>query len=88
MRIAWRDVSFLLTGDIEAKAERELLASGIDIQSTALKVAHHGSTTSSSPAFLAAVRPSVAVVSSGKDNVFGHPAPQVVQDLEAYADRV
>ncbi len=86
LRLVWRDVSFLLTGDIEAKAERALLDDGVDVRATVLKVAHHGSATSSSPAFLDAVRPSIAVVSSGKDNAFGHPAPEVVRELEAYAN--
>ena len=85
LRLVWRDVSFLLTGDIEAKAERALLADGVDLRATVLKVPHHGSTMSSTPAFLVAVRPSVAVVSSGKDNAFGHPAPEVVRELAAYA---
>ncbi|TAK73062.1 MAG: MBL fold metallo-hydrolase [Dehalococcoidia bacterium] len=85
LRLTWRDVSFLLTGDIEADAERALLAAGVDVRATVLKVAHHGSTTSSTPAFLAAVRPSIAVVSAGRDNAFGHPAQEVVREIEAYA---
>ncbi len=85
LRLSWRDVSFLLTADIEAPAERELLAGGADVRATVLKVPHHGSTTSSTPAFLAAVRASIAVVSAGRDNPFGHPDPEVVRDLEAYA---
>ena len=86
LRLTWRDVSILLTGDIEARAERALLADGVDIRATVLKVPHHGSRTSSTPAFLAAVRPSIAVVSAGRDNAFGHPAREVVRDLDAYAD--
>jgi competence protein ComEC len=85
VRISSGEVSFLLTGDIEAKAERALLAAGVDLHATVLKVAHHGSTTSTSRAFLDAVRPSIAVVSSGKDNRFGHPAPDVVDRLDGYA---
>ena len=85
IRISSGEVSFLLTGDIEAKAERALLADGVDLRATVLKVAHHGSKTSSSRAFLDAVRPSIAVVSSGKDNQFGHPAPDVVDRLDDYA---
>jgi competence protein ComEC len=85
LRLSWRGVSFLLTGDIEARAERELIATGADLRATVLKVPHHGSTTSSTPAFLNAVRPSIAIISSGKDNPLGHPARQVVHDLDAYA---
>jgi competence protein ComEC len=82
--LVWRDVSFLLTADIEASAERSLLNDGIELQSTVLKVGHHGSKTSSTDAFLAAVHPAVSVVSSGKDNQFGHPAAEVVERLAPY----
>lgn len=84
VRVSWRDVSFLLTADIEAKAERALLNDGVDLRATVLKVGHHGSKTSSTSGFLAAVRPEVSVVSSGKNNPFGHPAPEVVDRLSAY----
>lgn len=86
LRLSCGDVSFLLAADIEAPAERALLADGVDLRSTVLKVAHHGSKTSSTAEFLAAVRPRIAVVSSGKDNPFGHPAPEVVGRLDDYAD--
>ncbi len=85
LRIVWGEVSFLLTADIEAKAERALLDDGGDLHATVLKVPHHGSKTSSSRAFLDAVQPRIAVVSSGRDNPFGHPAPEVVDRLDGYA---
>jgi len=81
LRLVWGDVSFLLTGDIEADAELALVASGVELQSTVLKVAHHGSRTSSSATFLAAVRPSISVVSAGQDNPFGHPHEEVARRL-------
>lgn len=84
LKLTWRDVSFLLAADIEAPAEKALLASDQDLRATVLKVAHHGSRTSSTRAFLDAVRPSVSIVSSGKDNQFGHPAPDVVHRLDDY----
>jgi competence protein ComEC len=84
IRVAWLDVSILLTADIEARAERALLNDGVDLGATMLKVGHHGSKTSSTPEFLAAVNPAVSVVSSGKDNPFGHPAPEVVDRLAGY----
>jgi len=67
----------LLTGDIEAAAEARLLGGRAPLASTILKVPHHGSRTSSGPAFVAAVRPEVAVLSVGADNRYGLPAPAV-----------
>jgi competence protein ComEC len=81
-RLAMAQVSFLLSGDIEEAAEAALVASGQELTSTALKVPHHGSSTSSSVAFLNAVNPKLAVISVGADNRFGHPAPQVLERLE------
>lgn len=72
----------LLTADIEAAAERWLLASGQPLAADALVVPHHGSRTSSTPAFIEAVSPSVAVVSAGANNQFGHPHPEVVRRYE------
>ncbi|HYM16547.1 MAG TPA: DNA internalization-related competence protein ComEC/Rec2 [Dehalococcoidia bacterium] len=85
VRLSYGGVSFLFAADIEAKAERALLNAAVDVGANVLKVAHHGSNTSSTAEFLAAVRPAVAVVSSGKDNQFGHPAAEVVARLQRYA---
>ena len=68
----------LFTGDIEEKAERAIMRSGADLHATVLKVPHHGSKTSSSTGFLLAIHPSLAVISVGKDNRYGHPHPAVV----------
>jgi competence protein ComEC len=75
--------SFLLTSDIEAAGEQALLASGAPLGATVLKVAHHGSRTSSGAALLRAVHPAVAVISVGARNTYGHPDPGVVARLEA-----
>ncbi len=82
MRVDYAGRRLLLTGDIEAAAERELLASQVDLSADILKVAHHGSKTSSSAAFVAAVRPSVAIVSGvpGRRSMPPHRAP--LQRLE------
>ena len=80
-RIAYGANSFLLTGDLEAVMERRLLSDGRLIHSDVLKVGHHGSKTSTSPAFLAAVSPSVAVISAGFENSFGHPHRDVLTRL-------
>ncbi|WP_370681644.1 DNA internalization-related competence protein ComEC/Rec2 [Comamonas sp. GB3 AK4-5] len=69
----------LLTGDIEAPQEAALLRSGQRLTADLLLAPHHGSRTSSSPAFVAAVAPRTVVVQAGYRNRFGHPAPQVVQ---------
>lgn len=82
LRVQSRAGSVLLTGDIEAKAEQALIdaqSGAAALRSNVLYVPHHGSKTSSSPPFLAAVRPEVAIVSAGKFNPFGHPSPVVLQ---------
>ncbi|MEX2159335.1 MAG: ComEC/Rec2 family competence protein [Dehalococcoidia bacterium] len=81
LKLEWRGVSFLLTGDMEAAAETALVASGEDARATVLKLAHHGSQSSTSPLFLEAVRPELAVVSVGANNTFGHPSPVVLDRL-------
>ncbi|HZP58294.1 MAG TPA: ComEC/Rec2 family competence protein, partial [Dehalococcoidia bacterium] len=85
LRLTYGDVRMLFTADIGADAERALLADGADLRADVLKVAHHGSATSSTARFLDAVRPRLALVSAGRDNPFGHPAPETVQRLQAYA---
>ena len=70
----------LLAGDIEEQIDPLLLARGLPTVDV-LKVAHHGSRTSSTDAFLAAVRPSIAVISAGRGNPYGHPAPATVARL-------
>jgi competence protein ComEC len=78
---------FLLAGDIEEEIDPLLLARGLP-RLDLLKVAHHGSRTASTTAFLDAVRPSVAVVSAGAGNPYGHPAPATIERLEERGTRV
>jgi competence protein ComEC len=73
--LVYGDVSFLLTGDLAADGEAALLDAPVDLRATVLKVGHHGSDGSTTPAFLDAVSPSVAVISVGDENTFGHPSP-------------
>jgi len=82
-RLVCGNVSILLTADIFEETERYLLNTKFDLGSTVLKVAHHGSDTSSSSEFLAEVKPQVAVISVGADNLFGHPSPEVVGRLSS-----
>ena len=71
----------LFMGDAEAAAEQSLLAHHPELTCDILKVGHHGAATSSTPAFLSAVQPSVAVISCGVDNDYGHPSDQTLQNL-------
>ncbi|MBT3834803.1 MBL fold metallo-hydrolase [Candidatus Peribacteria bacterium] len=87
-KILWKDHELLLTGDIEKEAEKEILMQPIDISADILKVPHHGSKTSSSTGFIVAVNPSLAVVSAGKDNRFGHPARDIVSRYENLGAKV
>jgi competence protein ComEC len=81
LRLSDGKVSFLLTSDISEEAELDLITRRADLNSTVLKVAHHGSDTSSSAAFLAVVDPQVAVISVGANNTFGHPGAETIQRL-------
>lgn len=82
LRISQDRVSFLLTADIQQEAEFELIARRASLNNTVLKVAHHGSDTSTTPEFLGVVNPQVAVISVGKDNPYGHPGGKVIARLE------
>ncbi|WP_066710722.1 DNA internalization-related competence protein ComEC/Rec2 [Curvibacter delicatus] len=84
LRISNGTQTALLTGDIEQAQEAQLLARGAPLQATVLLMPHHGSKTSSSPVFLDAVAPSLALVQAGYRNRFGHPAPPV---LARYTER-
>ena len=78
LRLRYGRRTFLLTGDIESRTEGALVSGGDDLRSDALKVAHHGSRTSSTDAFVAATRPAAAVVSVGRDSPYGHPHAEVL----------
>lgn len=79
----------LLAGDLEAAAEAALVARlGSGLRADVLKVAHHGSKTSTTPAWLAAVSPRIALVSAGAYNRYGHPSPAVLERLAGAGARV
>lgn len=82
LRLRYGDFTVLFTGDATGRVEEELLRSGVLGPVTVLKVAHHGSRTSSTAEFLAGVRPQIALVSVGRGNRFGHPAPEVMTRFE------
>ena len=81
LKVTFGDTSFLFTGDAEWEEEQELLESGYDLESTVLKVGHHGSDTSTSYLFLRTVNPQYAVISVGADNTYGHPTEAVLSRL-------
>jgi competence protein ComEC len=72
----------MLEGDAEAPIEQAMLSEQ-GLQSTLLKVGHHGSITSTRPAFLARVAPQWAVISCGLHNRYGHPRMEVLEELQA-----
>jgi competence protein ComEC len=82
MRLDYGKASVLLEGDAEAQSEQAMLAHGL-APVTLLKVGHHGSRTSTTPEFFAALAPKDAVVSVGKGNTFGHPRPEVITRIAA-----
>ena len=88
LRLRYREVAFLLTGDIEKRTELRLLAAGDDLRSDVLKVAHHGSRTSTTQSFVERVRPSVALISAGNPSPFGHPHSEVMLRLEKSGARI
>jgi competence protein ComEC len=88
LRLDWRGVSVLLTGDLGGPGEARVLAHRTPVHALVLKVGHHGILFSSSPSFLDAVRPAFGVVSVGARNPFRHPAPEVLGRLEAAGARI
>lgn len=83
IELRWRDVSVLLTGDVGQAVEQSIAAAVTPVPLRVIKVAHHGSRTSSSEAFVNALRPQVAVISVGRANRFGHPAAEVLARYRA-----
>ena len=81
LKVSFGATSFLFTGDAERAEEQDLLNAGVNLQSTVLKVGHHGSDTSTSYSFLRAVAPQYAVISVGADNSYGHPTEAVLSRL-------
>lgn len=89
IRIAYGERAFLFVGDAEHEEEAELLATSHSrLHADVLKVGHHGSRTSTGDAFLAAVDPSVAVISCGVRNRFGHPTSRTLTTLAASRAKV
>ena len=81
VRLEYGGFSFFAAGDLEQPGEQAMLAAGLISPVTLLKVSHHGSSTSTSPEFLAAARPKLACISVGADNDYGHPTRKTLNAL-------
>jgi competence protein ComEC len=88
LRFIFGDKFIVFTGDVEREAELTMLAEGLDLRSDIVKVAHHGSKTSSVEPFVGATRPSTAIISVGRSSIFGHPNKDVVERWRASGAQV
>jgi competence protein ComEC len=86
--LQYKHFRMLFTGDAGIAAEQRFLSEGMDLHADVLKVGHHGSAYSSSPAFVSAVHPKYAIISVGRQNMFGHPAPSTLENLQRLGVRV
>lgn len=88
LALSFKRFSALLTGDLEKIGESELLSHPGNLRSLLLKVAHHGSRTGTSSAFLDVIQSRWAVISAGRSNPFGHPSPEVLHRLTRYGTHI
>ena len=84
LRVRYGRHAFLLCGDVERQIEWAMLDAGETARADVLKVAHHGSRTSTTDAFLAAVAPTFAIVSAGFENSYGHPNRDILDRLDRH----
>lgn len=78
------DVSFLLTGDISLSVEEEMMKKYPSLSVSVLKLSHHGSKTSTGDSILTSTRPKLSIISSGKQSLYNHPHPSVIERLKKY----
>lgn len=81
LRVSFKEVDFLLMADVEKEQERQLMKK-YNLEAEILKVAHHGSSTSTSKNFLKEVKPNLAVITYSKENDYGHPVDRVIENLK------
>lgn len=86
-RLAYKEFSMLLTGDLEETGEKEILEQGTDIRCEVLKVGHHGSRFSTSEEWLRKVQPKLTLISCGRNNSYGHPHEETLERLEDAGSR-
>ena len=82
IQITYVNNTFLLMGDASTKAENDILDSNPNLMADLIKIGHHGSSSSSSARFIEKVSPQFAIISSGKNNQYGHPSSKVLETLE------
>jgi competence protein ComEC len=87
LMLKYKENEILLTGDMEILAERSVLANSIDVDADVLKIAHHGSKTSTTESFLSSVSPQVAIIQVGEKNRYRHPHKSVLSRLDDYGIR-
>lgn len=83
VRLTYGETSFLICGDAGTGVEREMIESGIALDSDVYLASHHGSSGSSSLEFLQAVGPEAVVISAGRDNPYGHPTAEVLENIQS-----
>lgn len=88
VRLVCQDTAFVMAGDAEADAERDICENGQELEADVLKLGHHGSSTSSSEEFLEAVDPKYAVISCETGNDYGHPHRETLEKMERYGIQV
>lgn len=82
IKVSFGNTSFLFTGDAESEVENQLLSFNDNLEADVLKIGHHGSSSSTSDCFLSKVNPKYAVISVGKDNIYGHPNKNTLLKLK------
>lgn len=82
VRFTYGDTSFLFQGDAEKQSEQDILDAGLPVRADVMKLGHHGSKTSSSSGYLAAVQPKLAVISCGENNAYNHPSDTILNRLD------
>ena len=87
-KLIYKDFSILMCGDIESEAEYNIIRERFDLKSDVLKVAHHGSSTSSTEKFLERVKPKITIIEVGHKNQFGHPNTEVLERLEKVGAKI
>jgi competence protein ComEC len=88
MKLKFKNISILLTGDIEKEAEYRMLKEGYPLKADILKVPHHGSSSSSSTIFINKVKPTYAILSVGERNIGRLPHPEVLKRYEQLGSKI